>query len=65
MNVPWIVTSSSGISKSVLFHPLKSYPGAVAAGATVTCAPYLYVAASGNVVAPSGTGLFVYSYVTV
>ena len=50
--------------KSSLSQPLNVYPGAVASSATVTLAPYLYVASTGDSLAPVGTDPS-YSYVTL
>ena len=61
VNLPVITTSCAGIVNSFsaistlsLSQPLNVYPGAVAFPATSTLAPYLYVASSGNSLAPSG-----------
>ena len=64
VKLPLITTSSAGIVKSSLSQPLNVYPGAVASSATVTFAPYLYVASSGKLLAPAGT-VPSYSYVTL
>ena len=55
VKLPLIVRSLAGMLKvPVLFHPLKVYPGAVAASATVKDAPYLYDIVAGKGVAPGG-----------
>ena len=64
VKLPLITTSLAGIVKSFLSQPLNVYPGAVAFSATVTLAPYLYLASTGDSLAPVGT-VPSYSYVTL
>ena len=65
VKLPLITTLFAGIVKfSFLSQPLNVYPGAVAAPATVTFSPYLYVAFAGNSLAPVGT-FPSYLYVTL